>query len=91
MLADCPLEMPAALHDFARASARMYPEFVRELEDESGLKIDLRPVGTLFFASEEHPSLETSLSSAPAAGRIGTGLAGSGARACMPVSEGMLR
>lgn len=54
MLADCPLEMPPALADFAAASARMYPEFVRELEEESGLKIDLRGVGTLFFASEEH-------------------------------------
>ena len=31
----------------------MYPEFVRELEDESGLKIDLRSVGTLVFLRAE--------------------------------------
>lgn len=57
MLADCPLEMPAALCEFAAASARMYPEFVRELEEESQLKIDLRAVGTLFFAAEGHRSM----------------------------------
>ncbi len=49
MLADFPLEMPAALQELASASARMYPEFVHELEDESGLKIDLRDQGTLVF------------------------------------------
>ena len=53
MLADFPLEMPAALRDLARASAQMYPEFVRELEDESRLKIDLRDQGTLLFAKAE--------------------------------------
>ena len=50
MLADFPLEMPPALAELAAASARMYPEFVRELEDESRLKIDLRGPGTLVFA-----------------------------------------
>jgi len=49
MLADFPLEMPAALADLARTSARMYPEFVHELEDESRMKIDLRAEGTLVF------------------------------------------
>jgi glycine oxidase len=49
MLADFPLEMPAALRALARASARMYPEFVHELEDESGLKIDLLDRGTLLL------------------------------------------
>ena len=49
MLADFPLEMPQALHELASAGARMYPEFVHELEDESGLKIDLRDEGTLVF------------------------------------------
>ncbi|MFZ3265270.1 MAG: glycine oxidase ThiO [Terriglobales bacterium] len=47
MLADFPLEMPAGLAELAAASARMYPEFVHELEDESRMKIDLRSVGTL--------------------------------------------
>lgn len=49
MLADFPLEMPAALTELASASARMYPEFVHELQDESGLKIDLRDKGALVF------------------------------------------
>ncbi len=49
MLADFPLEMPAGLAELAAASARMYPEFVHELEDESRMKIDLRSVGTLFY------------------------------------------
>ena len=52
MLADFPLEMPIALQELASASARMYPEFVHELEDESGLKIDLRDQGTLVVLDE---------------------------------------
>jgi glycine oxidase len=54
MLADCPVETPAALQALATASARMYPEFVLELQDESGIKVDLRDQGTLLFAPE-HP------------------------------------
>ena len=50
MLADFPLEMPVALRELATASARMYPEFVHELEDESRMRIDLRDQGTLLFA-----------------------------------------
>jgi glycine oxidase len=49
MLAAFPLEMPLALRDLAAASARMYPEFVHQLEDESRMKIDLRDNGTLLF------------------------------------------
>jgi glycine oxidase len=52
MLADFPLEMPEALHELATASAVMYPEFVDELQDESGLKIDLRSQGTLLFSDQ---------------------------------------
>jgi glycine oxidase len=52
MLADCPLETPAALQALATASARMYPEFVLELQDESGMKVDLRDQGTLLLAPE---------------------------------------
>jgi len=47
MLVDFALETPVALRELASASARMYPQFVDELEDGSGLKIDLRAVGTL--------------------------------------------
>ncbi len=54
MLSDCALEMPAALQPLARASARMYPEFVHELQDESGMNVDLRDQGTLLFVSCEH-------------------------------------
>jgi len=52
MLVDFPGETQPALRELATASARMYPEFVRELEDGSGLKIDLRSVGTLLFLDE---------------------------------------
>ena len=52
MLCDFPAETPPGLRELATASARMYPEFVHELEDESGLKIDLRSVGTLLFRVE---------------------------------------
>ncbi|MGC2248144.1 MAG: FAD-dependent oxidoreductase, partial [Terriglobales bacterium] len=68
-----PLEMPLALRELAAASARMYPEFVHELEDESRMKIDLRDQGTLLFgdpaemrslASSSHlPLVDASLSS----------------------------
>jgi glycine oxidase len=54
MLADCTLETPAALQSLATASARMYPEFVHELQDESGIKVDLRDNGTILFALPEH-------------------------------------
>ena len=54
MLADCPLEMPTALQTFAAASARMYPEFVLELQDESGVNVDLRDQGTLLLTAGEH-------------------------------------
>lgn len=54
MLADFPLETPAVLQPLATASARMYPEFVHELQDESGAEVDLRDQGTIFFVSPEH-------------------------------------
>ena len=54
MLADCTLEAPAALQPLATASARMYPEFVHELQDESGINLDLRDQGTLLFPPPEH-------------------------------------
>jgi glycine oxidase len=54
MLADCTIETPADLQPLATASARMYPEFVHELQDESGINIDLRDDGTLLFLPPEH-------------------------------------
>jgi glycine oxidase len=52
MLADAPIELPAELHELARASAQMYPEFVHEIEDESGAKVDLRDQGTIFLSGD---------------------------------------
>ena len=54
MLSDCAIETPAALQALAMASARMYPEFVHELQDESGTRVDLRDEGTLLFLPPEH-------------------------------------
>ena len=50
MLADCGSEIPEALQALATASARMYPEFVHELQDESGVRVDLREQGTLLLS-----------------------------------------
>ena len=46
-------ENPPALQPLASASALMYPEFVHEIEDESGNKIDLRSEGTILISSEK--------------------------------------
>jgi glycine oxidase len=54
MLTDCLVETPIALQPLATASARMYPEFVHELQDESGTNVDLRDDGTLLFLPPEH-------------------------------------
>ena len=56
MLADCLFETPAALQLLATASARMYPEFVHELQVESGINVDLRDLGTILFPSIAHAS-----------------------------------
>jgi glycine oxidase len=53
MLADCGMEIPSALQTLATASARMYPEFVHELQDESGIDVDLRDQGTILFLASE--------------------------------------
>lgn len=54
MLVDCTIETPAALQPLATASARMYPEFVHELQVESGLYVDLRDQGAIVFPPPEH-------------------------------------
>jgi len=54
MLVDCLLETPVALQSLATASARMYPEFVHELEIESEMKADLRDQGTILFPDPQH-------------------------------------
>jgi len=57
MLVGSGLETPLPLQPLAAASARMYPEFVHELEDESGLKIDLRSEGTLLLDPAADPRM----------------------------------
>jgi glycine oxidase len=54
MLANCGNETPALLQALANASANMYPEFVHELQDESGVDVDLRANGTLLFPAPGH-------------------------------------
>ena len=52
MLVDCTDETPAALQTLATASARMYPDFAHELQDESGIHVDLRDRGTIVISRE---------------------------------------
>jgi glycine oxidase len=54
MLANCGDETPSVLQTLATASAEMYPEFVHELQDESGENVDLRSQGTLLFPKPGH-------------------------------------
>jgi len=64
MLADHGDEFPAALAPLARASALMYPEFVHELQDESGISVELRDAGTILLHEGEtgsHGPLPASL------------------------------
>lgn len=49
MLAATPGEMAPTLFPFASASLQLYPEFVRELQDESGIDVDFRRDGSLLF------------------------------------------
>jgi glycine oxidase len=58
MLVDHKAETPEALHTLASASAQMYPEFVHELQDESGINPDLRDFGTLAFPTQHKPEDE---------------------------------
>jgi glycine oxidase len=53
MIADFAPELPPSLLPLATASARMYPEFVHELQDESGMDVDLRDNGTLLLSGRE--------------------------------------
>ena len=52
MIAHCDPHTPAALLPLVRASAKMYPDFVREVETESGEKIDFRNTGTIAVLAE---------------------------------------
>ncbi len=52
MLASCDVDLPAPLAALAVASALLYSNFVHELEDESGMRVDYRGQGTMAFFSE---------------------------------------
>ncbi len=52
MLANLGGESPAQLQAFMDASAALYPEFAHEVEDESGVSLDLRPQGTIVLLGE---------------------------------------
>lgn len=64
MLVDFLNETPEVLQPLATASACMYPEFARELEVESGNRVDLRDQGTILFPSL-NPAKSTSLTFSP--------------------------
>ena len=50
MLVANPVEQKPELREFAAASAALYPSWVKELEEESGQKIDFRRDGAIVFA-----------------------------------------
>lgn len=61
MIAVCDPHNDPAMQPLAEMSAALYPEFVHELEDESGLQVDLRDAGVITFLdpgsySTLHPS-----------------------------------
>jgi len=56
MIAHCDPHNPPELADLIAASARMYPEFVRELRDAAFESPDLRDAGTIaFFEADQTP------------------------------------
>src|ERR1041385_2687628 len=55
MLAFCDPETPPPLRDLCFASARLFPEFVHQLEDESGRRVDFRREGAIDIAPIDHP------------------------------------
>src|SRR5258705_10452007 len=54
MLANCGGGTRELVQALATGSAEMYPEFVHELQEESGLNVDLRDYGTLLFPPTGH-------------------------------------
>ncbi len=77
MLVGSGTEVPAPLRDLARESARLYPEFVHELEDESGIRVDLREHGTILISSDGRFPEGAELISLEQLATIEPGLAGS--------------
>jgi glycine oxidase len=65
MLVDSSFETNPALQPLATLSARMYPEFVHEIETESGMKLDLRDQGAIIFPPPERVNEHAGLTTAP--------------------------
>jgi glycine oxidase len=94
MLAVSGLEIPTLLRPFAEESARLYPEFVHELEDESGIKVDLREHGTIlvsrggeFPSAAELMSTEQLAAIEPALAAAGMSGSGGGGPGGLPLHD----
>jgi glycine/D-amino acid oxidase-like deaminating enzyme len=72
----------------ADESARLYPEFVDELEDESGLKVDLRDHGTILLGNQAEFPRQAQLLGAEKLSSIEPAVTGTDTR---EVSAGYLR
>src|SRR5580700_4534670 len=57
-----PYSYPAALVDLVSRSTDLYPDLARELEDETGVSIELRRTGLLRVSVEEADDEELALS-----------------------------
>ena len=56
MLAYCDPDTPAAIAGLCRASGKLYPEFARRIEEDSGLRVDYRTQGTIAFMHGDEQS-----------------------------------
>ena len=54
MLADREAGAHPLFRAMARVSAAMYPQWVHQLQDESGMHVDLREQGTIRFLDDDH-------------------------------------
>ncbi len=63
MLAACDPHTPELLRPLAAASAALWPEYVQEIDDESGIRVDYRTEGCILFLTgeEEEPFPQGSL------------------------------
>lgn len=62
MLAATDPETPAALREFAIESARLFPEFVKRVEADSGISVDFRQQGTIVLGHGLFPENHRPLS-----------------------------
>lgn len=58
MLAHCDPHTTEPLRSLAIASAKLYPEYAHELEEESGVSVDYRAFGTLAFFGGTESAIE---------------------------------